>query len=148
MSDPFRAATVTSRVDTVLVAGSTTQTLVLPSCSSSAETGSWTPGRSPVCKRCGDRRSEAEALRRIGEGDPHPLRAGGGIGLRSDLPHGSGSPNGGIELQGDVEVGFRIEIPPDALGQIDYRLANIRAGHSDDSLPRAGPLARVRRGQR
>ena len=142
--DPSRAAMVTSRVDTVLAAGSTTQTIVLPSRSSRAETGSSMPGAALRRDRCGDRRAETEALRRVVESDPHPPRAGGRIRLWGDLPHGSGSPHRGIHLQGDVEAGSRPEAPPDALGQVDHRLADVRAGHRDDRLARLDHLPELR----
>ena len=35
---------------------------------------------------------------------------------------------------------FRPEIPPDALGQVDHRLADVRAGHRKDGLPRLDHL--------
>ena len=144
--DPSRAAIVTSRVDTVRVAGSTTQTIVLPSRSSRAETGSSMPGAAcvvTVAVIVVPRRKLSGGLSRVIR--TRRVRvAGSACGAISRTDPAARTE--GSSLQGDVEAGSRPEIPPDALGQVDHRLADIRASHRDDRLSRLDHLPELRRG--
>ena len=108
-----RAPIFTSRIDTLLVAASTTHTNVLPLRSRSADEGSSISAPASIAAHRLHDGSQPEIQRWIDQRDPDASRARGQVRLGRDLSHLSLDARGGIRFRGHYEAGPRTKVDRD-----------------------------------
>ena len=112
-----------------------------PFFSSSADSGSSIVGATVGHPGRRHRRAEPEGLRRVDERQPDAAGAGRTVGLRRDLAQLGLGLDRRQRLQDDLEGRADREVAGQLVGNVDHRLAQIRARHGDDRLAGRNRLA-------
>ena len=139
-----RLIRLTSRGETVCVCGSMTQMRVLPSTSCSALRGNSIRGLIAELQGHADRRAQAKAWRRFGQGQAGAAGTGRALGLGFDFANDGRGGDARVQLRGDLKHHVCGQLVDQGVGQVDHRFLDVRLrqGHhllaGGDDLPGFG----------